>query len=305
MSFFTGFGNEGASTNLARPWTGATDGALAPPSSSKRRRSRSSSDSENDSDYAPLPPHPLPTSSSNAPSKKKKKSSRPAVDMSAVMQTLLQAIQQQQQPPQSSSDPSEEDLDEEVPLPPVPNLSPLDDDLALSSSDNKEAPAVPDHPSPTPLEASVAEVDPPQPEEASYPDLLSHPPPLPNQELDLSSLDAILGAPPIPPFPPPPSLVFCYRHPRRSCPGHPLHRQRHPPVSPLQTPWVSGCYLQRGTGRRIFRLLHSGGRTLQQRSLSGTTDSSPSESPASALLTICPMCYHVAPSLPYLQSPVR
>ena len=38
---------------------------------------------------------------------------------------------------------------------------------------------------------------------------------------------------------------------------------------------------------------------------SWTTDSSPSESLASALLTICPMYFHVAPSLPSLQSPVR
>ena len=242
---FTGFGNEGASSNHAHPWTGA----LAPPSSSKRRRSCSPSDSENDSDYAPLPPHPLSTSLFKAPSKKKK-SSRPAVDISAVMQTLLQAIQKQQQPPQSS-DSSEEDLDDEVfeeaPLPPRWRHGPL---LLWQwgSTFGSRSP-------------------------------FSNP--LGSRSRPFSARRGLLPRPPLPPFPssqPEARYVQPRRHPGCSS-SHPSSSATATPervdqaipyvdnASPLQTPWDAGRYLQR-TGRRIFAMLHSGGRTLQHRSFS-------------------------------------
>ena len=53
------------------------------------------------------------------------------------MQSQLKVLQQQQQQSSSSSESSEEELVDEVfeerPLPPLPEIFPLEDDLALSS----------------------------------------------------------------------------------------------------------------------------------------------------------------------------
>ena len=147
-------------------------------SSSKRRRSPSPTETDQEEYEEPLPPHPQPATSSAAPAKKKKKSSRPQPDVTAMMQSLLQAMQHQQQ--QSSSDSSDDDLADEVfeepPLPPLPEVSPLAEDLAISSSDEDEAPLVSGRCSPALPEVPVAAVESPQPEETSYSDLLSHPP---------------------------------------------------------------------------------------------------------------------------------
>ena len=80
-------------------------------SSSKRRRSPSPTETDQEEYEEPLPPHPQPATSSAAPAKKKK-SSRPQPDVTAMMQSLLQAMQHQQQ--QSSSDSSDDDLADEV-----------------------------------------------------------------------------------------------------------------------------------------------------------------------------------------------
>ena len=74
------------------------------------------------------------------PARKKKKNSKPSVEIAGVMQSLLQALQQQQ-PQHSSSESSDEELLNEVfrePLsPPIHRESPLAEDLALSSDEDK------------------------------------------------------------------------------------------------------------------------------------------------------------------------
>ena len=192
---------DGFSFDQAHPWNNATEGTPAQALSSKHRRARSPPDSDLDSDGAPLPPHPNPSSLSKAPAKKKKKgSSRKQTDMSAMMRSLMQVLQQHQQTPPSSPESSEEladDVFEEPPLPPLPDLSPLDDDLAHSPSEDEGAP-------PAHMEDPGPSDRPTQQEGASYPNLLSYPPPLQDQGLDISSLNDILG-PPSPPPPPAPS----------------------------------------------------------------------------------------------------
>ena len=79
--------------------------------SSSKRRSPSPTETDQEEYEEPLPPHPQPATSSAAPAKKKK-SSRPQPDVTAMMQSLLQAMQHQQQ--QSSSDSSDDDLADEV-----------------------------------------------------------------------------------------------------------------------------------------------------------------------------------------------
>ena len=154
----------------------------------------------------PLPPHPHPATSSAAPAKKKKKkkSSRPRPDMAAMMQSFIEAMQRQQQ--QSSSDSSDDELADEVfeepPLPPLPEPSPLADDLAISSSDEDEALLVADRRSPALPEVPMATEESPQPEETSYPDLLSHPPPSTEEELSMPAVDLTFeGPPPVIPGP--------------------------------------------------------------------------------------------------------
>ena len=140
----------------------------------------------------PLTLYPLLRQGLRLRKRRRRGSSRPQTDMAAMMKSLMQVLQQHQPP--SSSESSEEEVAEEVfedpPLPPLPDLSPLDDDLALSPSEDEEAPNARCPPAqaedPEPADRSV------HPEETSYPDLLSHPPPLPDQELDLSSLNDIL-----------------------------------------------------------------------------------------------------------------
>ena len=175
-------------------------------SSSKRRRSPSPTETDQEEYEEPLPPHPQPATSSAAPAKKKKKSSRPQPDVTAMMQSLLQAMQHQQQ--QSSSDSSDDDLADEVfeepPLPPLPEVSPLAEDLAISSSDEDEAPLVSGRCSPALPEVPVAAVESPQPEETSYSDLLSHPPPSTEGDLSMPAVDLPLEEPP-PVTPGPPS----------------------------------------------------------------------------------------------------
>ena len=123
--------------------------------------------------------------------------------MAAMMKSLMQVLQQHQQPPSTSSESSEEELADEVfkepPLPPLPHLSPLDDDLALSPSEDEGTP--PTRRSPARMEDPGPSDRPPQPEGAPYLDLLNYPPPLQDQRLDMSSLDDILGPPPPPPAP--------------------------------------------------------------------------------------------------------
>ena len=110
--------------------------------------------------------------------------------MAAMMKSLMQVLQQHQQPPSSSSESSEEELADEVfEEPPLPDLSPLDDDLALSPSEDEGAP--PARCSPALMEDPGPSDRPPQPEGAPYPDLLNYPPPLQDQRLDMSSLDDI------------------------------------------------------------------------------------------------------------------
>ena len=117
-----------------------------------------------------------------------------------MMQSFLEAMQRQQQ--QSSSDSSDDDLADEVfeepPLPPLPEVSPLaeDLDLAISSSDEDEALLVSERCSPALPEVPVAAEESPQPEETSYPDLLSHPPPSTEGDLSMPAVDLTLEKPP-------------------------------------------------------------------------------------------------------------
>ena len=111
------------------------------PSSSKRRRPLSPEVSDHDSYNVPFPPHPVPSTWSSAPArKKKKKISQPSVDVAAVMQTLLQALQQQPQQPQHSfSELSDEELFDEVIRklsypPPIPRESPLAEEFRKLNS---------------------------------------------------------------------------------------------------------------------------------------------------------------------------
>ena len=205
VPFSTGNGMEDTLFDHAHIWNKATETTPAQDSSSKSRRTHSPFGSDQDSDGVHLPHRPLPSSSSKASAKKRKKrSSRPPMDVAAVSDAGPAAASA---PHQSLSESSDEELANEVfedpPLPPLTDLSPLDEDLAISSSDEKEALPVADRCSPTHREAPGATERSPQQEEASYPNLLSHPPPLPEQGLALSSLYDILGAPPL--LPPGPS----------------------------------------------------------------------------------------------------
>ena len=117
------------------------------------------------------------------------------------MQSLLKVLQQQQQQ-SSSSESSEEELVDEVfeeaPLPPLPELSPLEDDLALSSSDEEGAPPVPERYSPIPAVS-------PLPAEPSFPDLLDQPLPPVEEVASMPTLDTLATAPSSAPAPTPPS----------------------------------------------------------------------------------------------------
>ena len=113
------------------------------------------------------------------------------------MQSLLKVLQQQQQQSSSSESSEEElvdDVFEEAPLPPLPEISPLEDHLAISSSDEEGAPPVSGRYSPVPAVS-------PLPAEPSFPDLLDHP--LPPVEVDpgMPNLDTL--ATPPPPLQPP------------------------------------------------------------------------------------------------------
>ena len=115
-----------------------------------------------------------------------------------MMQSFLEAMPRQQQ--QSSSDSSDDNLADEVfeepPLPPLPEVSPLAEDLAISSSDEDEALLVSERRSPALPEVPVAAEESPQPEETSYPDLLSHPPPSTEGDLSMPAVDLTLEKPP-------------------------------------------------------------------------------------------------------------
>ena len=183
----------------ACPWNGALERPLAqtltrdrvPP---KRRWSLSPLGTDPEDFDVPLPPHPLPSPSSKAPAKKKKKNARSSKDAASLMQSLLKVLQQQQQQ-SSSSESSEEELVDEVfgeaPLRPLPELSPLKDDLALSSSDEEGAPPIP----------AVS----PLPAEPSFPDLLDQPLPPVEEVASMPTLDTLATAPSSAPAPTLPS----------------------------------------------------------------------------------------------------
>ena len=209
--FFAGNGFEDLSLDPARPWNEASEETLTQAvgnRASKRRRPLSPLGSDQ-GDYDPLPPYPLPASSSAAPARKKKKSSRAKADMAAMMQSLVQALALQQRQ-QSSSDSSDSDLAEEVfeeaPLPPLPAISPLAEDLAISSSEDEALP-ISGRCSPAFPEVSRAAEDTSQPEEVSFPDLLSHPSPATEGDLSMPAIEAVSEAPPpvAPVVPGPPS----------------------------------------------------------------------------------------------------
>ena len=129
--------------------------------------------------------------------------------MAAMMQSLVQALAWQQRQ-QSSSDSSDSDLAEEVfeeaPLPPLPAISPLAEDLAISSSEDEALP-ISGRCSPAFPEVSRVAEDTSQPEEVSFPDLLSHPPPATEGDLSMPAIEAVSEAPPpvAPVVPGPPS----------------------------------------------------------------------------------------------------
>ena len=97
ISFFAGNGIEDAFFDSAHSWIRASKKSLTQASrdctsSSKSRRSLSPLGTDQEEYEALLPHQPLPTPSSAAPAKKE--SSRPGMDVSMMMQSLLQALQQ-------------------------------------------------------------------------------------------------------------------------------------------------------------------------------------------------------------------
>ena len=123
------------------------------------------------------------------------------------------------------------DVFEEAPLPPLPEISHLEDDLAISSSDEEGAPPV------SGMCSSVAAVS-PHPAEPSFPDLLDHPLPPAEGDLSMPSLDALAAAPST-------AASFSCVFRRSSCP---VPKQRDHSIHTLQTFRLPSHDLQRRGG---------------------------------------------------------